>query len=49
MVCFVETKEQLVGIIEERYTESLSAEVIDEIQNYFCDIDVKLILPIHWR
>ncbi len=49
MVFGVETKEQLVGIIEERYTESLSAEVIDEIQNYFCDIDVKLILPIHWR
>lgn len=49
MVFGVETTEQLKEIIEETKSESISAELIREIKDNFCDISTDLILPIHWR
>ncbi len=49
MVFGVETKEQLLKIIDEQYTDPLTEEIIMEIQRHFYSIDEKLILPIHWR
>lgn len=48
MVFGVESKGQLLEIIEEKHTEPLSEEVLDEFRQSFCDIDTELILPIHW-
>ncbi len=49
MVFGIETKEQLLEIIEEQDTEPLTKEFIEEIQDSFYNIDTELILPVHWK
>ena len=49
MVFGVESKKQLLEVVDEKHAESLLEEVLNEFQDNFCDIVSELILPIHWK